>query len=209
MLKAIVAVVLGGTFAAAYLRVFRPWQLRWGASDAELTLALPGDDLVDEPTFNATRAITVNAPAENIWPWLVQVGLTRAGWYSYDWLDNLGRPSARRIIPELQDLKPGDVVPMSPDGTQGMRVLALDAPHSMIWGTPGEMTWAWLLEPLPGGSTRVISRVRSRYRWLSPAIAFSMLVEFTDIWMMRRMLLNIRERAETMADADTGLHEGR
>lgn len=196
---AVAALVLGGALTAGYLRVLRPWQLRWGASDAELTMALPGDDLVDEPTFNATRAITINAPAKDIWPWLVQVGLTRAGWYSYDWLDNLGHRSAQRIIPELQDLEPGDVVPMSPDGKQGMRVHALDAPRSMIWGTPGQMTWVWLLAPRRDGSTRVITRVRYRYRWLSPSIAFSMLVEFTDIWMMRKMLLNIRERAESTA----------
>ena len=68
------------------------------------------------PTFNATRAISIAAAPERVWPWLLQVGLTRAGWYSYDILDNLGRRSARRIIPELQGLAPGDVVPMSPDG---------------------------------------------------------------------------------------------
>jgi hypothetical protein len=157
---------------------------------------LPGDELVARPTFNATRAITIAAPPEEIWPWLVQVGLTRAGWYSYDILDNLGRPSARHIIPELQNLAPGDVVPMSPDGKKGMQVHALNAPHSMIWDTPGDTTWAWQLDANPDGSTRLISRVRSRYRWLSPSIAFSALLEFGDIWMMRKMLLNLRDRAE-------------
>jgi hypothetical protein len=142
------------------------------------------------------HARQLKSQAEQVWPWLLQVGLTRAGWYSYDILDNLGRRSARRIIPELQGLAPGDVVPMSPDGKQGMRVHSMDAPRSMVWGTPGETTWAWQLDPHSDGSTRLITRVRSRYQWLSPSIAFSALLEFGDIWMMRKMLLNIRDRAE-------------
>jgi hypothetical protein len=114
------------TAAAFYVRYARPWQLTWGATPDEVSRPLPGDELVTRPTFNATRAITIDAPPEEIWPWLVQIGLTRAGWYSYDILDNLGRTSARHIIPELQHLAVGDVVPMSPDGKQGMRVHSLD-----------------------------------------------------------------------------------
>ena len=180
--------------AMAYLRYVRPWQLTWGATDAEVARRLPSDDLVTRPTFDATRAITLEAPPEQVWPWLVQIGLTRAGWYSYDLLDNLGRPSASEIIPELQHLHPGDIVPMSPDGKQGMAVLSVDAPTSMVWGEPGGTTWAWQLDETDTGGTRLVTRVRSRYLWFSPSIAFSMLVEFGDIWMMRRMLLNLRER---------------
>ena len=183
--------------AAVYGRYARPWQLTWGATPAEVSRTLPSDDLVHAPHFNATRAITVAAPPERVWPWLVQMGVTRAGWYSYDLLDNLGRPSARRIIPELQNLAPGDIVPMSPDGKQGMRVHSMDAPHSMVWGEPGGTTWAWQLDETDNGATRLVTRVRSRYQWLSPSIAFSALVEFGDIWMMRRMLLNLRQRAAT------------
>jgi hypothetical protein len=191
------SIVLAAAAAIAmYARSVRPWQLRWGATPEEAARSLPGDHLVPKPTFNATRAITVAAPPEQIWPWLVQAGLTRAGWYSYDLLDNLGRPSARRIIPELQDLAVGDIVPMSPDGKHGMPVHAMEPPKSMIWGTPGDTTWTWQLDPKPDGSTRLISRVRSRYRWLSPSIAFSVLLEFGDFWMMRKMLLTLRERAE-------------
>jgi hypothetical protein len=181
-----------------YARYGRPWQLTWGATAEEVSRPLPGDELVERPTFNATRAITVAAPPEEIWPWLVQVGVTRAGWYSYDILDNLGHASARHIIPRLQNLAPGDIVPMSPNGKAGIPVLSMDRPTSMVWGTP-ESTWTWQLDANLDGSTRLITRVRSRYRWLSPTIAMSLLVEFTDIWMMRKMLLNLRDRAESLS----------
>ena len=184
--------------AMVYVRHVRPWQLTWGATPAEVGRALPSDGLVTDPTFDATRAITLEAPPEQVWPWLVQMGLTRAGWYSYDLLDNLGRPSARHIVPELQGLAPGDIVPMSPNGKQGMKVLSVDAPTSMVWGDPGGTTWAWQLDETGTGGTRLVTRVRSRYQWLSPSIAFSLLVEFGDIWMMRKMLLNLRERTATL-----------
>lgn len=119
-------------FATAYGRYVRPWQLTWGATPAEVSRTLPSDELVQAPHFNATRAITIAAPPDRVWPWLVRMGLTRAGWSSYDILDNLGHTSARRIIPELQILAPGDIVPMSPDGKQGMKVHSMDAPNSMV-----------------------------------------------------------------------------
>jgi hypothetical protein len=183
-----------------YARYVRPWQLTWGATPAEVARSLPSDRLVQNPTFNATRAISIDAPPEKVWPWLVQVGLTRAGWYSYDLLDNLGHPSASRIVPELQHLAVGDIVPMSPNGKQGMRVHSMDEPQSMVWGEPDRTTWAWQLDEAPGGGTRLITRVRSHYVWWSPSIAFSALLEFGDIWMMRKMLFNLRERVTTAQD---------
>lgn len=190
------------TAAFGYARYVRPWQLTWGATATEVTRPLPSDDLVTDPTFDATRAITLDAPPEQVWPWLVQMGLTRAGWYSYDLLDNLARPSARRLLPELQDLRPGDIVPMSPDGTHGMKVLSLDPPRSMVWGEPGGTTWAWQLDETASGGTRLVTRVRSHYEWFSPSIAFSLLLEFGDIWMMRKMLLNLRDRTATPVSAE-------
>jgi hypothetical protein len=84
----------------------RPWQLTWGATPEEVSRALPGDDLVTRPTFNATRAITIAAPPEEIWPWLIQVGLTRAGWYSYDILDNLGTAARGASSPSSRTWPP-------------------------------------------------------------------------------------------------------
>jgi hypothetical protein len=86
--------------ALLYLSIIRPWQLRRGATDEEIKRSMPGDDIVGKPTFDATRAVTIDAPAEKIYPWIVQMGVTRAGWYSYDRLDNLGMRSAEIILPE-------------------------------------------------------------------------------------------------------------
>ena len=189
-----------GAAAGVYLVFIRPWQLRWGATDEEVARPMPGDDVVKQATFNATRAVTIQARPEEIWPWLVQIGIKRAGWYSYDWLDNLGHHSAERIIPEFQHLEVGDRVPLSPDGTQGPVVKALDPNHWMLWGdTDGDFTWYWGIYPLDEKQTRLLTRVRMRYRWTSPVILFNLLVEFTDIVMMRKCLLGIKQRAEREA----------
>jgi hypothetical protein len=202
--RAGLGVLIAVTAVTAHVRLVRPRQLTWGATEDEVSRPLPGDDLVETPTFNATRAMSIAAPPERIWPWLLQVGMTRAGWYSYDLLDNLGRRSATRIVPELQDLAPGDVVPMSPDGRQGIRVHSLDPPHTMVWGTPGDTSWVWRLEATSEG-TRVITRIRSRIRWTPMSLAFSVLLEVADFWMIRKMLLNLRERAEGRAAAQASL----
>jgi hypothetical protein len=152
---------------------------------------------VEDPTFNATRAVTIKARPEEIWPWIVQIGVNRAGWYSYDLLDNLGRPSARRILPQFQNTKAGDVIPMSPDGTQGPYVKDFEQDRWMLWwDQKGGMSWCWGLYPVDEAHTRLITRVRLHYDWRSPAILLHMLIEFTDVVMMRKSMLGIKERAE-------------
>ncbi|MDQ3855589.1 MAG: SRPBCC family protein [Chloroflexota bacterium] len=194
------AVVGVAASVGLYLRFFRPWQLRWGATDEEVARPMPGDEIVQRPSFNATRAVTVHASSEEIWPWLVQMGCRRGGWYSYDLLDNLGRPSAEQIIPELQQMEPGDLVPMSPDGKQGIRVRNLQPYEWMLWASDdGNTTWCWGLYPVGEFATRLVTRIRMRYDWTSPAILFGLLVEFADILMMRKCLFGIKRRAEALA----------
>jgi len=130
--RAVVAATAALAAAASGYALYRRWQLRWGATEAEGGAALPGDDVVATPWFSATRGLTIGAPPERVWPWIVQMGgYTRAGWYSFDRFDNGGRPSARRIVPELQDLAVGDVMPTSADGS-GFPVEAIDPGRRLV-----------------------------------------------------------------------------
>ena len=182
-----------------YLTRLRPWQLRWGATDDEIKRAMPGDEIVGQPSFNATRAVTIHASAEQIYPWIVQMGVTRAGWYSYDLLDNLGRPSAESILLEHQNIHVGDLIPLSPDGKQGMRVKGFRQNQSMVWwDQKGDSSWAWEIYAEGETQARLVTRVRVKYRLFSPAILFNLLVEFCDIVMMRKCMLGIKRRAEAM-----------
>ncbi|MGY1703295.1 hypothetical protein ACI79C_01880 [Geodermatophilus sp. SYSU D00697] len=173
----------------------RPWHRRWGATRAEVAAPMPGDEVFPRAQLRATRAITIAARPGEVWPWLVQVGCLRAGWYADDLLDNLGRPSARRIVPELQDLAVGSWLPMAPRPTAGTSFVidSFQTPEWMLWRTPSS-TWAWRLLPLPGGRTRLVARLRFAYDWRHPAGI--VLLELGDWPMMRRMLRGIRERAE-------------
>jgi hypothetical protein len=178
-----------------YFVFFRPWQLRWGATDAEVKHTMPRDEIVGEPSFNATRAVTIHASAQTIYPWIVQMGLTRAGWYSYDLLDNLGRRSAESILPEHQNIQIGDLIPLSPDGKQGMRVKYFRKNKWILWwDEKGDTSWVWEIHP--EGKARLITRVRVKYRLFSSAVLFNLLIEFFDILMMRKPMLGIKRRAE-------------
>lgn len=112
---ALVVVVVGSGF---FVLSYRPWQLSWGATREELVRRMPGDEVVPCPTFNTTRAVTVGAKPEDIWPWLVQIGFGRGGWYSYDIFDNLGRHSTERIIPAFQHVDVDDLIPIGPGATR-------------------------------------------------------------------------------------------
>jgi hypothetical protein len=192
--------LLVSSAAAIYLRLIRPWQLRWGATDQEVARPMQGDEVVKLPTFNATRAVTIQSKPQHIFPWIVQMGVTRAGWYSIDLLDNLGRPSAEVILPAFQHSQRGDLIPMSPDGKSGTYVKDFVPNQWMLWeDKEGDSTWVWGLYPIDETHTRLITRVRVKYHWLSPTIIFGLLVEFTDIVMMRKCLLGIKRRAERLA----------
>ena len=198
-----IAIIAAVAALIIYLLWIRPWQLRWGATDEEVARLMPGDEIVKRPTFNATRAVTIQARPEQIWPWLVQIGHKRAGWYSYDWVDNLGRPSAERIIPDLQDLKVGDLIPISPDGKIGFWVNGLEPNQWMLWcDKVGDTTWFWGLYPLDENRTRLITRIRLHYNWLSPVILFDLTLDICDIVMMRKCLLGIKRRVEAGAEGE-------
>jgi hypothetical protein len=171
----------------------------WGATPDEVAAAMPGDDLLPQAQYRTTRAITISAPPEEVWPWLVQVGCGRAGWYANDLLDNFARPSAREIIPELQDLHIGQWLAMVPRPSErtAFVVDSFVAPEWLLWRTPNR-SWAWRLVPLAGGRTRLISRLYTAYEWSRPLVLVTvLLMEVGDYPMMRRMLRGIRKRAET------------
>jgi len=196
----ILTFIVLAVLAVAYFVWIRPWQLRWGATDEEVRRPMPGDGLVSSPSFDATRAVTVQAPPRSIYPWIVQMGMTRAGWYSYDLLDNLGRPSARRLIPELQQIYAGQIIPMSPDGKYGVYVKEFRENEWILWNDKeGDTSWVWGMYPTQDGKTRLITRIRTKYRWLGLTALFNLLIEFGDIIMMRKCMLGIKERAEALA----------
>ena len=149
--------------------LYRPWHLRWGATTQELARRCRATSCCRHAQFRCTRAITIDAPPVAVWPWLVQVGCLRGGFYSNDLLDNLGRPSARTIVPELQHLDVGQWVPMSPTTpteVTAFRVDAFDTERWLLWRKP-DSTWVWTLTDLGNGRTRLVTRVRAVHEWES------------------------------------------
>ena len=183
--------------------LYRRWHLRWGATPAEAHARMPGDGLVPVSHFTATRAITIDAPPGDVWPWLVQVGFGRAGFYSYDLLDNLGRPSAVEIMPQWQQARVGDVAaPMAnpPAPNTSFLVAAAQPGACLVWAKP-DSTWVWTLTPLASGRTRLVTRLKQRYRPTPSGVLTIVLAEFGDFAMMRKMLLGLKHRAETATSA--------
>ncbi len=199
---AVVAAV--SVLAVAFRRVFWPWQSRWGATDAEVARVMPGDRIVGNADFVATRGISIAAPPERVWPWLVQIGSGRAGWYSYDRIDNGGAPSATRILPEHQQRRVGDRIPMIPGKDIGPTVTEIDPPRRMLWcDDDGEFSWEWLLEPSPSGETRLVSRLRVTAHPWTRRMAYEAVASVGDVIMQRRMLNGIKRRAEQLANSDS------
>ena len=170
----------------------------WGATAAEVARPVLGDELVAQPMFSATRAITIAAPATAVFPWLLQMGYGRAGWYSYDWIDNLGRPSARQIQPEWQSVQAGDSVPAGPVAFTAALVEP-DRAFGLLLDRPRVRFSLCFELDERSGETRLVSRARSRLavpggRWLAKG-----LLEPGDGIMVRKQLLGIKERAESVA----------
>ena len=204
------AVAVASTAAlAAYVFGVRPWHLKWGATDEETRALLPGDELVPGATESATHAITINARVEDVWPWLVQIGQNKGGFYSYSWLENLvgcRLHNADRIVPEFQHLKVGDEVWLHPE-VPPLPVLVCEPYRAIVLGSntkePG--TWGFFLNKLDDDTTRLVARGRGRLGtgplgWLLQHAVF----EPAHFVMERKMLLEIKRLAEMNARADSG-----
>jgi proline iminopeptidase len=199
--------------------LLRPWYRRWGARDDEANCTLPGDDFVPRPKSELTMAITVRAPTQAIWPWLVQIGCQRGGWYSYDLLDNGGVPSAERILPEYQDLKLGDIVKAMPKGDFGFPVAMILPEKALVLagtldtrtGQPADPNDPGLQAYFSGDQTFYIeeqgeetSRLifRMRIDWnpnFANGLIYGYIVEPISFVMGRKTLLNVKRRAESLA----------
>jgi hypothetical protein len=187
------------TVLGAYRLWVQPWQHRWGATDEEVSRAMPGDDLIPGAA-STTRAIAIAAQPEQVWPWLIQIGYGRGGWYSYDWIDNDGRPSADRILPELQQLRVGDRILMLPD--MGPPVLEIQLNRYFVAGDQEGSTWCLALYPTRGGC-RLVSRWRAAWH-MTFANAFWILISDPGPFIMeRRMFKGIKARAERAVHART------
>jgi hypothetical protein len=195
----------------------RPRVMTWGATVEEVRRPLPGDDLIAMPIYVTTRGITVHAPAGAVWPWLVQLGQNRGGFYSYDFLENLmglDIHNAEAVRPEWQDLKPGeDYLTLDPEANMKMTIAVMEPERAFVVrsGAPGEppqppgdffrgeiaCTWGFYLEPLSSAVTRLV--IRWRAAWAdarATRAAQPILLEPMHFIMEERMLRGIRDRAE-------------
>ena len=144
------------------------------ATTVEKRRPLPVDTLVPDPIFTSTHAITIDAPPVQVWPWIAQMGAGRAGWYSWDAIDNGGTPSATSIRPDLQTVVAGDVMPATPGATDAFVVAAVDPPRELVLTVPdgrggNAVAWEHVLDPLPGGRTRLLVRGRASSHWVARA----------------------------------------
>jgi hypothetical protein len=145
-----------------------------GASAAERALPLPGDSRLPGAILSLTHAITIEAPPEHVWPWLAQMGAGRGGWYSWDRIDNGGVPSASEIVPALQSIAAGDVLPATPGATDAFVVAALNPPVDLLLtATDGSgqlaATWEHVLERAGRDRTRLLARSRISGAWIEAA----------------------------------------
>ncbi len=208
---------LRGIAAIAYTLVGSVWLReqynRWGASRDEWEAAMPGDELVPAPVLCSTRAVTIDAPPSEVWPWLAQIGQGRGGLYSYDALENLvglDIHSVDSLLPEDQRVALGDLVRLGKPGSPCFAVVSVDVGRSLVLVSADPVTeepvptpvtngtgatWQWVLRPIHGGAaTRLVSRQRNahpdnqRVMWR--------IVEPIGFVMERRMLLGVKERVE-------------
>jgi hypothetical protein len=208
VLVGLIIVAVVALTGVVYVFALLPWHLRWGATASEARMPLTGDEIVPRPRMRSTRAITIRAPASDVWPWIVQIGQGRGGLYSYDWLENLvgcDIHSADRIMPEHQHLAVGDRVRMGPEGYPFYIVQEIEPEQTLLLqaGDPGTGglgpgSWVLFLQEQEDGATRLISRQRSDYEpTLINHIMWRGFVEPISFVMEQRTLRSLRQRAET------------
>jgi hypothetical protein len=203
---------LGVGYVGALLAT-RRWHQHWGATDEEIARPLPGDELIPKSKLDSTHAITIQAPPEQVWPWLAQAGYGgRAGFYSYDTLERLiGARKSHRLNPDIRPPRKGDELPFYPG--MPLHVAIVDPPRALVlWQVSSEnkaidpngpwgedylaWSWAFVLEPADIGATRLITRMRVDYRPPTKWVPVQLLLEPSHFVMGRRQLLGIKERAE-------------
>jgi hypothetical protein len=204
--------------AGVYALVVRPRMLRWGALDDEVRPPYPGADVIPGGQRGATMAVTIDAPPSRVWPWLVQMGCDRAGWYSWDRLDNGGVPSAERIHPEWQTVRVGQRLASTPSGRAWFEIAALDperflglrATINMRDGRPFnpagprprfyvDALWGFQLKEWPAGRTRlVVSGYALARPWLAQAILDLLFWEPAHWIMQTRQFTNLKRRVEAL-----------
>ncbi|WP_034216581.1 hypothetical protein [Actinoplanes subtropicus] len=200
-----------------------PWQRHWGATEEERHVRLAGDEQVAEPATQVTRAITIQAPPAAVWPWIVQLGADRGGFYSYDWLENLfglGIHSAAEVVEEWQRLAVGDVVHANRARSGGWYVVALQPGEALVLkvadlhaGCPldrdeqlkWEFGWTFALRPAPSGGTRLLVRERTAF---GSALTRAVMAPIgaVSFVMTRRMMLGIKARAEAAQRNSLSVH---
>ena len=197
------------TLSVLYWFPIRRWMNRWGSTPADLSRVMAGDGLLVNATYSGTTAVIVNAQPEHIWPWLVQIGYQRGGLYSYDWLDRLfgylDRPSATRILPEFQHLAVGDQIPLGRGPS--WPVAAIEPSRALVLDmrNMGGVDWVWQfgLYTVDEKRTRLVSRSRVRPRTVWARL-FTHVIEPAGFLMTRRMLLGLKQRAETLKGRASG-----
>lgn len=199
--------------ATVYALVVRPRMVRWGATNDEVRRPYPGAEFIPGAARSATMSVTIDAPPAQVWPWLVQMGTDRAGWYSWDRLDNFDLKSAWAIHPAWQGIAVGDRLAAKPDGSEWWEVAALEPERFLclrmsldLRGRPldprgtrpryyTDSTWGFLLEELPGDRTRLVVSGYWAFRpgWLRPLLSF-LFLEPSHWIMQTRQFTNLRRR---------------
>jgi hypothetical protein len=216
MYAAAIAIVIFAALLFAYLYIIRPWHLHWGATHLDRIAVLPGDALSPYASAVVTHAVNIDAPAEAVWPWLVQIGQERGGFYSYTFLDNLIGCDMRntfRIVPEWQQRAIGDTVwfgsPKRFGGRARMIAAVVEPVRSLVLATPADWeliragkdgldaTWALALQRKGVNTTRLIARLRSAANVsLWQRVINFLFWEPVHFVMERKMLLRIKKLAE-------------